>query len=56
MQARNTETAMDGHMMDGLGTLITALAVICAISVPLGLWKLAELIGWAAGHVSVSVH
>ena len=30
---------------------LTPLLVICAISVPLGLWKLVEIVLWLAAHI-----
>jgi hypothetical protein len=45
---------MDGHMFDGIGNLIVCLCWVCAISVPLGLWKLIEIVIWLCRHVSIS--
>jgi len=45
---------MDG-IADGLGDFITFLMVVCCISVPLGIWKLIDIIIWMVKHVSVSV-
>lgn len=45
---------MDGNFMRGLGSFINALLITCIISVPLGLWKLVELIIWVARHVKIS--
>ncbi|WP_298800149.1 hypothetical protein [uncultured Devosia sp.] len=41
-------------MFDGLGTFITASFWIMAISVPLGIWKLLDLIVWAVHHIKIS--
>lgn len=47
-------------MFDDIGTVfgnaLITLLIVCAVSVPLGLWKLIELIGWGVSHVSLSVH
>jgi hypothetical protein len=40
-------------MLDGLGTLIYGLLVICCIAVPLGIWKLVDIVTWLCQHVSV---
>ena len=44
---------MDGHMFDGLGTLINTLLGVCVATVPLAVWKLVDIGIWLAGHVSV---
>ena len=44
---------MDVRMLDGLGELIIALFVICCIAVPLGVWKLVDIVIWLCQHVSV---
>ena len=30
---------------------IRALVIVCCISVPLGLWKLVEIVAWAVQHI-----
>jgi len=40
-------------MFDGIGRAMTALMWICALGVPLGLWKLVELIMWCFSHIRV---
>jgi hypothetical protein len=44
---------MDGRAFEGLGALFRALLWVCAISVPLGVWKLVELVLWVASHVEI---
>ena len=41
-------------MFEGLGKMINALFVLCCIFVPLGLWKLVEIIIWVCHHVKIS--
>lgn len=38
----------------GFGRFITTLMAICCVSVPLGLWKLVEIIIWLVQHVRVA--
>ena len=38
-------------MMDGVGTALAALFAICVVSVPLGLWKLVEIVIWVLSHL-----
>ena len=45
---------MDGHMLDGLRETLKFLMIVCAIAVPLGLWKLFEIILWLCRHVSIN--
>ena len=35
---------------------ITPLLWVCAVAVPLGLWKLAEIVWWLATRVSITLH
>lgn len=42
---------MDGGMFCGLVTLFRAMTIILLISVPLGLWKLIEIIIWICNHI-----
>ena len=37
--------------MQGIDTAINALIVLCTLFVPLGLWKLIEIIIWLWSHV-----
>lgn len=39
---------------DQLGKLVLILFVICCISIPLGIWKLVELIIEFFKHISIS--
>ncbi len=47
---------MDGRAFDGLATAFKVLIWTCAISVPLGLWKMVDLIVWFSHHINVNVH
>lgn len=44
---------MDGHMFDGLFAAIKLGAWVLAFAVPLGLWKLVEIVVWLFGHVTI---
>jgi len=37
------------------GKIIFVLFVVCCVSVPLGLWKIVDLIIFAAKHISITV-
>jgi len=39
-------------MFEGVGTAINALLIICVISIPLGIWKLIDIIIWFCSHIS----
>lgn len=39
---------------DAIGSFITTLFVLCVIFVPLGLWKLIEIIIWLFRHIDIS--
>lgn len=41
-------------MFEGIGRLFNTMLVCCIIFIPLGLWKLAEIIIWLWRHVHVS--
>ena len=41
-------------MFDGIGTFISAMMIALCISVPLGLWKLVEIIIWITKHVKIT--
>lgn len=43
-------------MFDGLAKLLKGLFVISLIFVPLGLWKLIEIIIWICGHFHISIN
>jgi hypothetical protein len=43
---------VDPNVFDGLAKLIVFLFWVCVISVPLGLWKLVEIIIWLCNWVS----
>lgn len=36
--------------------LTAPLLALCAVSVPLGMWKLIEIVWWLATRVSITVH
>jgi len=38
-------------MFEGIGTAINLMMWTCAISVPLGMWKLVEIVVWVCKHV-----
>jgi hypothetical protein len=42
-----------GRAFSGLGELVKALLWVCVISVPLGVWKLVEIVLWVASHVEI---
>ena len=46
---------MDGSMFKGLGEGIAILFIICCISVPLGIWKLFDIVMWIVDHLRVHV-
>ena len=39
------------EVVDAIGAAIGALIVLCIIFVPLGMWKLIEIIIWMWAHV-----
>ena len=39
----------------GVSDAIALLFILCCIFVPLGLWKLVEIIIWLFKHVSISI-
>lgn len=41
--------------MDGIGAAIKGLLFLCVIFVPLGLWKLIEIIIWFFSHVHIDI-
>jgi hypothetical protein len=45
-----------GRIGEAAVNLIMGLTMTCVIFVPLGLWKLAEIVVWLASPVSLSVH
>lgn len=56
LQLHLQEDNMDGNGLgNAFGEFITFLMVVCCISVPLGLWKLIEIIIWIVRHVKVNV-
>jgi len=44
-----------GYPFEGLDKLLFGLLTICAVSVPLGLWKLVEIGLWVWRHVHFGV-
>ncbi len=50
---------MDGSAFKGVGDALVRVllvgAVLLVLFVPLGVWKLLDLIGWAFAHVSISL-
>ncbi len=45
-----------GDIGKGIAELIFFLLIVCAISVPLGLWKLVDIVILLSHHVSLSLH
>lgn len=45
---------MDGSSFGrGMEAMLNGLLITCLISVPLGLWKLVEIVIWLWRHVSI---
>lgn len=42
-----------GKIADGIGQLIVFLFVLCCVFVPLGMWKLVEIIIWLVKHIHI---
>lgn len=42
---------MEPGMFDGIGRLLNVMFWMLAISVPLGLWKLGEIVWWIFRHI-----
>ncbi len=40
--------------MDGIGKAINAMFIMLIISVPLGVWKLIDIIIWCVGHLRIT--
>lgn len=45
---------MGPGMFDGIGVFINVALVALAISIPLAVWKLVDLVWWAFHHVHIS--
>jgi len=43
-----------GDMFDGLSELFKLMVAILIVAVPLGLWKLIEIIAWCLRHVEIA--
>ena len=41
---------------EAIGSIINGLMILCIIFVPLGLWKLIEIIIWIFHHVYIGVN
>ena len=52
---RSAVTEGLGMYFDGLGKLINTLIILCILFVPLGLWKLVEIIIWVCKHIHISI-
>ena len=46
---------MDGNMFEGIDYLLKTMFITCLVSVPLGLWKLVEIIIWVINHVEIGI-
>ncbi len=44
-----------GSIGDAIGGFMAAMVLLLCVSVPLGLWKLIEIIIWICHHVSISL-
>jgi hypothetical protein len=44
-----------GDMFRGLEELLGCLFIILVVSVPLGIWKIVDIIYWLYHHVHISV-
>jgi hypothetical protein len=42
---------IDARAFDGVVNLFFVMAIACVIFIPLGLWKLVELIIWVTRHI-----
>lgn len=42
-------------MFSGIGKAMVVMFIVMCISLPLGIWKLIEIIAWAINHISISV-
>ena len=42
-------------MFEGLGAVIDGMFIVLVISVPLGIWKLVDIVIWIAHHVKVGI-
>ena len=43
-----------GQAFKSVNRLIALLVILCAVFVPLGIWKAVELIVWSYKHVHIS--
>lgn len=46
---------MYGNLGDGVTGIIYFLMVLCAIFIPLGIWKLIEIIIYLTHHISIGL-
>ena len=44
---------VDGSMYPPLGTALKTIGIILAVLVPLGIWKLGEIVWWLITHVHI---
>lgn len=40
---------------EGLGKAIKLLLIICCISVPLGLWKIIDIVVWVMKNINIAI-
>tara|TARA_R110000868_G_scaffold177887_1_gene417042 strand:+ start:273 stop:419 length:147 start_codon:yes stop_codon:yes gene_type:complete len=42
-------------VFDAIANMIATMFVLCCIFVPLGIWKLVEIIIWCYNHISIGI-
>lgn len=47
---------MDSGMFKGLGDFLTVLVIALCLTLPLGIWKLVEIILWVCHHIQITTH
>lgn len=47
---------MTSGMYEGLGQVLKIGSLILCVSVPLGIWKLVDIIIWLCHHISIGLH
>jgi len=46
---------MDSSAFSGLGKMLTVMMVLLVLFIPLGVWKLVEIIIWLFKHIKVDL-
>jgi hypothetical protein len=44
------------YAMEQMSKMILILFLLCLVFVPLGIWKLVEIVIWLFSHISISVN